>query len=84
MQNNFVNTFNDYSALLYNKSKFNIGVNVQGYPITDQDGLGICWLYAATNSVRLQIMTSLKISNLDISVAYLFLFSQDLHCGGLL
>lgn len=41
-----------------------------------QDGLGICWLYAATNNVRLQLMTSLNISSLEISIGYLLFFHK--------
>lgn len=65
-----------YIALKNHKSNFNVGVAVQGFPVTDQNGLDICWIFAATNIIRLKVMTSLNLLSMEVSSAYFFYYHK--------
>ncbi|KIL65853.1 hypothetical protein M378DRAFT_1032926 [Amanita muscaria Koide BX008] len=45
-------------------------------PITDQKSSGRCWLFAATNIVRYNIMKKLNLKELQLSQSYLFFWDK--------
>lgn len=45
-------------------------VNVESGDITNQQRSGRCWMFAATNVMRLEVMKKLKIKNMELSQAY--------------
>lgn len=45
-------------------------INVESGDITNQKRSGRCWMFAATNVMRLEVMKKLKIKNMELSQAY--------------
>ena len=45
-------------------------INVESGNITNQKRSGRCWMFAATNVMRLEVMKKLKIKNMELSQAY--------------
>ncbi len=53
---------------------FSIDIDA-GLP-TDQQRSGRCWMFAATNVLRLEVMKNLNIQNMELSQAYLFFWDK--------
>lgn len=60
---------------LENRS-FNHSVTVDQLPVTNQRSSGRCWLFAATNQLRLNVIQKLNLKEFEISQAYLFFFDK--------
>lgn len=45
-------------------------INVESGDITNQKRSGRCWMFAATNVMRLEVMKKLKIKNMELSQAF--------------
>ncbi|MCD8209542.1 MAG: C1 family peptidase [Coprobacillus sp.] len=58
---------------LYNDS---FSINLDAGRITDQQRSGRCWMFAATNVLRLEVMKNLNIDNMELSQAYLFFWDK--------
>lgn len=62
-------------AVAVNKSKqalltHQYSINVESGIITNQKRSGRCWMFAATNVMRLEVMKKLNIKNMELSQAY--------------
>lgn len=76
----------NYSAddVLLNKSRllkqdvriFNTAVTVENEPVTNQRSSGRCWLFAATNQLRLSVIEELNLKEFELSQAYLFFYDK--------
>lgn len=55
---------------------FNTQVSVDQLPVTNQKSSGRCWLFAATNQLRLNTMQQLNIKEFELSQAYLFFYDK--------
>ncbi|AQZ14616.1 LAP3 (YNL239W) [Zygosaccharomyces parabailii] len=55
---------------------FNTQVSVDQLPVTNQRSSGRCWLFAATNQLRLNTMQQLNIKEFELSQAYLFFYDK--------
>lgn len=51
-------------------------VTPEGGPIRNQKASGRCWLFAATNVLRVDIMRRLELSELELSPSYLFFYDK--------
>ncbi|CCH58857.1 hypothetical protein TBLA_0B00120 [Henningerozyma blattae CBS 6284] len=75
--------YNSEEALL-NKSKvlsegkfvFNVAISTENTPITNQRASGRCWLFAATNELRLNVLKELNLKEFELSQAYLFFYDK--------
>lgn len=63
-----------YIKLLRHKSLFNVTVQSQAYPVTDQDNFNICWIFVGTGICRLQISAALNTHFLEISQDYVYYY----------
>ena len=64
------------SATIADTHKFNIKIPLEGSPITNQASSGRCWLFASTNVFRIAIMKKYKLSEFQLSQAYLFYWDK--------
>ncbi|KAF1845497.1 peptidase C1B, bleomycin hydrolase [Cucurbitaria berberidis CBS 394.84] len=64
------------SATISDTQNFNIKIPVEGSPVTNQASSGRCWLFAATNVFRIAIMKKHKLSEFQLSQAYLFYWDK--------
>ncbi|QLQ79376.1 hypothetical protein HG537_0C00230 [Torulaspora globosa] len=74
----------DVSKVLLNRSRllqqdvrvFNTSVSAEGAPVTNQRSSGRCWLFAATNQLRLNVAAELNLKEFELSQAYLFFYDK--------
>ncbi|CAF3395327.1 unnamed protein product [Rotaria sp. Silwood1] len=59
---------------------FNTKLSVEGRPVTNQKASGRCWIFAGLNVMRIQLMKSLKIQELEFSQNYLFYYDKIERC----
>lgn len=64
------------SATIANTQSFNIKIDSEGAPITNQRSSGRCWLFAATNVFRVAIMKRYNLKEFELSQAYLFYWDK--------
>jgi bleomycin hydrolase len=64
------------SAVISDTQKFSIKIPLEGTPVTNQASSGRCWLFAATNVFRVAIMKKYKLSEFQLSQAYLFYWDK--------
>ena len=55
-------------AVVENRHAFSI--NIEAGDITDQKKSGRCWMFAALNVMRLEVMAKLNLKNMELSQAY--------------
>ncbi|KAJ3497413.1 hypothetical protein NLG97_g1914 [Lecanicillium saksenae] len=55
---------------------FNTTIPIEGAPITAQKSSGRCWIFAATNVLRLPIMKNYNLDRFELSQQYLFYFDK--------
>ncbi|SCW03866.1 LAFE_0H00760g1_1 [Lachancea fermentati] len=55
---------------------FNVTVDLDGTPVTNQRSSGRCWLFAATNELRLNVARKLDLKEFELSQAYLFFYDK--------
>lgn len=64
-------------ALLKNSTKvFNNKIEIEGAPVTNQKSSGRCWLFAATNVLRVKIMKKLNLKEFQFSQSFLFFYDK--------
>lgn len=67
----------DRSTLLKNSNPiFNNKIELEGAPILSQKASGRCWLFAATNVLRIKIMKKYNLKEFSFSQSYLFYFDK--------
>ena len=64
------------SATIANIQNFNIKIENEGAPITNQKSSGRCWLFAATNVFRVAIMNKHNLKKFELSQSYLFYWDK--------
>ncbi|KAH7068702.1 peptidase C1B, bleomycin hydrolase [Paraphoma chrysanthemicola] len=64
------------SAAISDTQKFSIKIPLEGSPITNQASSGRCWLFASTNVFRVALMKKYKLSEFQLSQAYLFYWDK--------
>lgn len=55
---------------------FSHTVEPKGAPVVNQHQSGRCWLYAATNVMRIPVMRRLNLEELELSPSYLFFYDK--------
>lgn len=55
---------------------FNTVVSTDSTPVTNQKSSGRCWLFAATNQLRLNVLSELNLKEFELSQAYLFFYDK--------
>lgn len=55
-----------------NKNCFNHKIEIEGLPVMDQKASGRCWLFAATNLLRVGAMKKYNLKEIKLSPSYLF------------
>lgn len=56
---------------------FNVGINPDTpSPVTNQRASGRCWLFAATNALRLPAIEHLQVKELELSQSYCFFYDK--------
>lgn len=74
----------DANAVLLNRSRllqedvrvFNTAISTPGAPVTNQRSSGRCWLFAATNQLRINVAAELNLKEFELSQAYLFFYDK--------
>lgn len=73
----------DIDTVLINRSKeienlnvFNNKIEIEGTPVMDQKASGRCWLFAATNMLRIQAMKKYNLKDIKLSPSYLFFYDK--------
>ncbi|MCJ1435318.1 hypothetical protein MMC27_004690 [Xylographa pallens] len=70
------NVLTTRSATIANSQNFNIKIEHEGGPITNQKSSGRCWLFAATNVFRVAIMNKHNLKKFELSQSYLFYWDK--------
>ncbi|EDO15420.1 hypothetical protein Kpol_1015p10 [Vanderwaltozyma polyspora DSM 70294] len=55
---------------------FNTAIETDGTPVTNQRASGRCWLFAATNELRLNVVKELNLKEFELSQSYLFFYDK--------
>ncbi|CCK70745.1 bleomycin hydrolase KNAG_0F00760 [Huiozyma naganishii CBS 8797] len=55
---------------------FNTKISADTAPVTNQRASGRCWLFAATNELRIPVMKQLNLKEFELSQAYLFFYDK--------
>lgn len=55
---------------------FNTKLSVDCTPVTNQRASGRCWLFAATNHLRVNVVKELQLKDFELSQAYLFFYDK--------
>ncbi|AMD19454.1 HBR553Cp [Eremothecium sinecaudum] len=55
---------------------FNTGITDEVGPVTNQRSTGRCWLFAATNGLRLNVARKLNLKEFELSQSYLFFYDK--------
>lgn len=55
---------------------FNLKIETEGKPVTNQESSGRCWLFAALNVMRLPFMKKYGIEEFEFSQSYLFFWDK--------
>jgi len=55
---------------LKRRMRYGFSLELEGGSITNQKSSGRCWMFAALNTMRLEIMKKLNLENLELSQAY--------------
>lgn len=74
----------DANTILLNRSRlleqdlrvFNTAISTPGAPVTNQRSSGRCWLFAATNQLRINVAAELNLKEFELSQAYLFFYDK--------
>lgn len=64
---------------VYTKNSINLFSNLvtpEGAPVRNQKASGRCWLFAATNALRVDIIRRFNLSELELSPSYLFFYDK--------
>lgn len=64
------------STTISDTQNFNIKIPFEGSPVTNQASSGRCWIFASTNVFRVAIMKKYKLSEFQLSQAYLFYWDK--------
>ncbi|MCJ1242203.1 hypothetical protein MMC14_010210 [Varicellaria rhodocarpa] len=64
------------AAIIDDTQNFNIKIPFEGGPITNQRSSGRCWLFAATNVLRVPVMRRYNLKDFQLSQAYLFYWDK--------
>lgn len=59
-----------------NENIFNVKVELEGNPVTNQKSSGRCWLFASTNLFRIPIQKKFNIEKFQLSQQYLFFYDK--------
>lgn len=61
---------------MYNNTKFNLQIECEGKPVTNQKNTGRCWLFSALNAMRIPFIKSQNLEDFEFSQAYLFYWDK--------
>ncbi|KAH3662237.1 hypothetical protein OGAPHI_005485 [Ogataea philodendri] len=66
---------------LDNQDLFNVNIEFQGGPITNQKSSGRCWLFASTNVFKEFIKSKYHLESFELSQNYLFFYDKLEKCN---
>ncbi|KAL3233876.1 Cysteine proteinase 1, mitochondrial [Nakaseomyces bracarensis] len=55
---------------------FNTKLSIDASPVTNQKASGRCWLFAATNHLRINVVKELNLKDFELSQSYLFFYDK--------
>ncbi|CCJ29063.1 unnamed protein product [Pneumocystis jirovecii] len=64
------------AAVFNNNHTYSYKINLEGSPVTYQRKSGRCWLFAATNVIRVEFMKKYNLSEFEFSQSYLFFYDK--------
>lgn len=64
------------AAIFNNNHVYSNKIDLEGSPITYQRKSGRCWLFAATNVIRVEFMKKFNLSEFEFSQNYLFFYDK--------
>ncbi|KAG5518981.1 hypothetical protein PMAC_002512 [Pneumocystis sp. 'macacae'] len=64
------------SAISNNNHVYSHKIELEGSPVTYQRKSGRCWLFAATNVIRVEFMKKYNLSEFEFSQSYLFFYDK--------
>ncbi|CCM01155.1 uncharacterized protein FIBRA_03203 [Fibroporia radiculosa] len=80
-QNDLRSTFISRPAKIADAHVFNTQLDFETGPITNQKSSGRCWLFAATNVLRYNVMKKLNLEDFQLSQSYLFFWDKLNKCN---
>ncbi len=63
-------------AALEQRVPFAFSLELEAGKVTDQKNSGRCWMFAALNTMRLQVMKNLNLKNMELSQNYILFFDK--------
>ncbi|XP_060533576.1 bleomycin hydrolase [Cylas formicarius] len=60
---------------------FNIKIESEGKPVTNQKSSGRCWVFAALNVIRLPVIKHFNLEDFEFSQGYLFFWDKIERCN---
>ncbi|KAF9357190.1 hypothetical protein BGX34_009502 [Mortierella sp. NVP85] len=76
----FTTLITNRDVLVQDTHVFNTKIPIE-CPVTDQKSSGRCWIFAALNVFRLEIMAKYKLDELELSQGYLFFWDKFEKCN---
>lgn len=64
------------AARIADTQTFNIKIDLEGSPVTNQRSSGRCWLFASTNVFRIALMKKHNLASFELSQSYLFFWDK--------
>ncbi|GAA5909933.1 hypothetical protein JCM5296_002537 [Sporobolomyces johnsonii] len=69
---NFTEALVSRKSQAQDQQVFNVKLSTEGSPVTNQKSSGRCWLFAATNCIRIAMMRKYDLEDFQLSQSYLF------------
>lgn len=66
----------DRSVLTAHPNVFSHVVENEGAPVLNQGSAGSCWLHAATNTLRTDVMSQYNLEEFELSIPYVFFYDK--------
>ncbi|KAI8351085.1 bleomycin hydrolase [Mortierella sp. GBAus27b] len=76
----FMTLITNRDVLIQDTHVFNTNIPFES-PVTDQKASGRCWIFAALNVFRLEIMTKYNLEEFELSQGYLFFWDKFEKCN---
>ncbi len=64
----------DYN--LKSRMQYTFSIDIESGEITNQKRAGLCWVFAALNTMRLDVMKNLKLDNMELSQSYILFYDK--------
>ena len=58
------------------RMQYKFSIDIESGEITNQKKAGLCWIFAALNTMRIDVMKKLNLDNMELSQNYLLFYDK--------